>query len=425
MRSLFRRTFAAFMGILVVLLAILGGALVAGYHQSLSTWSARRVTAIEDAARLILTGRPAAEHAIPQDIPVFVYRADGTLVASNRGVGRQRDIEHEQHMPIRVDGQLVGYYTVGSVQFRDDAANQALTESLIRAAVAGALVASAVAAAAAFGFARRLSSPAANVAAGIDAIARGSLGTPIPEEGAAEIRRIAHAANMLADRLRNEQSLRAQWAQDVTHDLRTPIASIRAQLEAIVDGVYAPEPARIQATLAELSRVEQLIGDLEELMRLEEPDVHLNITSFAAAQFAATLAQRFEHEIAGRRIAFAMEIDLNSITSDEVLLDRTVSNILANAVRHVSEGGRVGLAIQADAPAGVRIVVRNDGPPIPPDELPHLFDRLYRGEYARNTPGSGLGLTIARRIVLLLGGTIEITSAAATGTAVTICLPPA
>ena len=262
MSSLFRRTFAAFMGILVVLLAILGGALVAGYHQSLSTWSARRVTAIEDAARLILAGRPAAEHAIPQDIPVFVYRADGTLVASNRGVGRQRDIEHEQYMPVRVDGQLVGYYTVGSVQFRDDAANQALTESLIRAAVAGALVASAVAAAAAFGFARWLSSPAASVAAGIDSIARGSLGTPIPEEGAAEIGNspgvvehlqpdksqridtIKSSASGLLDQVKGlfgigyEGPTGAQPARDVTHDVG-PFTQAQASGLAIAGIVLA------------------------------------------------------------------------------------------------------------------------------------------------------------------------------------------
>ncbi len=423
MRSLFRRTFIAFISSFAVLLIVLGGALVAGYHHSLSTWSARRMTMVENAARRILSGSPAGEEQLPQDVPVFIYDASGRLIASNRGVGRRRDLEHEeQRVALRAGERLMGYYSVGSTVFRNDAANRALAQSLVRAAAAGALAAFAAAVVAAWGFARSLSNPAARVAEGIDSIAHGAPTEPIPEQGAEEIARIAHAANMLAVRLSNERSLRAQWAQDVAHDLRTPIASIRAQLEAIVDGVYQPDPKRINGTLAELGRVERLIADLDELMRLEEPNVKMNLSRFSAADLAATLAQRFGHELEKKQILWEVDAQDAQLSGDETLLHRALSNVLANAIRHTPERGRIRLALVRGG-EGVRITVTNDGPPIPPHELPHLFERLYRGEYARNSDGSGLGLTIAQRIVLLHNGTIDISSNTAEGTTVSIALP--
>ena len=423
MHSLFRRTFIAFISSFAVLLVVLGGALVAGYNHSLSTWSARRVLMVEEAARRILTGAAETGDAIPQDIPVFVYDRHGTLVVTNRGVGRRREGEQDERMPVRENDTLLGYFSVGTTAFRNDAANRALAQSLVRAAAAGAVAAFGAAMVAAWGFARSLTSPAARVAEGIDSIAYRTPAARIPEVGAEEIARIARAANTLATRLGEEQRLRSQWAQDVTHDLRTPIASIRAQLEAIVDGVYPADAETVKATLAELGRMERLIVDLEELMRLEQPDVTMNVTTFSAEDFTETLRQRFQHEIEKKRIAWIADLRVFLITADETLLYRAVSNVVSNAVRHAASEGRVRLLVEPAPHGRLRLAVTNDGPPIPSEELDHLFERLYRGEYARNTEGSGLGLTIARRIVLLHNGTIEITSTAAGGTTVSITLP--
>lgn len=447
MHSLFRRTFVAFISSFAVLLVVLGGALVAGYNHSLSTWSARRAMMVEEAARSLLTSprSPAdsgqvggtSSPALPQDVPVFVYEADGALLASNRGVGRRRELEHEERIAVRVDDQVVGYFSVGSTLFRSDAANRALAQSLVRAAAAGALAAFAAAAVAAWGFSQSLSRPAARVAEGIASIAYGTPREPIPEVGAGEIVRIAQAANTLASRLSDESRLRAQWAQDVTHDLRTPVASIRAQLEAIVDGVYQAEPERIKGTLAELERVERLISDLEELMRLEEPNARLSLSRFQSRDFSSTLRQRFARAIESKEITYTEQQADCEITADEPLLYRAISNLLSNAVRHARVRGQIQYTLVCEsepkaaqkndagptADGVLRITITNDGPPIPEHELPHLFERLYRGEYARCTEGSGLGLTIAQRIVALHNGTIDIQSTAEAGTTVTVTLP--
>ncbi len=426
MNSLFRRTFIAFVASLVVLCIVLAGALIAGYNRSMVTWSARRTEMVQEAAYRILSGaaeEPDAVTVLPPDVPVFIYDAEDRLVASNRGVGRRRELEHVQRLPVHANGTLLGTVSIGSTAFRNDAANSALVESLAGAAVAGVLAAVAAAILVAWLFARSLSGPAARVAEGIDRIAHGVRSSPIPEEGAAEVVRIAQAANTLSARLRGEQELRAQWARDVTHDLRTPIASMRSQLEAIVDGVHSAGPATVQSTLAELERVEHLIADLDELMRLEEPNVEVRVRQIPAEEFLATLHQRFSRDIEEKRIVFTRDVRIPAIAGDERLLNRAFSNLLNNAIRHAPAGARVVLRIEPASEQAVCLSVTNDGEPIPQEELPHVFDRLYRGEYARNSSGSGLGLTIAKRIVLLHEGEIDIQSSSERGTTVRIRLP--
>ncbi len=423
MRSLFRRTFVAFVASFAVLLVVLIGALVAGYNHSLSTWSARRLTMVEETARRVLSGEADAAERMPPDVPVFIYDRDGALIASNRGIGRRREAD-ETRLPVERDGRVLGYFSVGTTAFRSDAANRALAESLVRAAAVGTVVAFGAALVTAWGFARSLTSPAARVAEGIDSITSGAARVPIPEDGAEEVVRIARSANTLAARLQDERRLRSQWAQDVTHDLRTPVASVRAQLEAIVDGVYPADTDTVRTALSELGRIERLIADLEELMRLEQPELSLNLETFSAEDFANSLRQRFQHEIERKGLHWEARILAAHIAADEPLLYRAVSNVVSNAVRYAPEHECITFSVEkpSDRP-WVRIRVTNSGPPIAQEEVARLFERLYRGEYGRNTEGSGLGLTIARRVVLLHDGQINVTSSRKEGTVVTIDLP--
>jgi len=277
-------------------------------------------------------------------------------------------------------------------------------------------------------------------------MAEGDLMTRIPEVGVREVAGIAHSANLLARRLEQEQGIRAQWVQDVAHDLRSPVAMIKAQLEAIADGLYQADPQRLGKLLTELGRVEQLISDLDELMRLEAPELQPEIRAFPVDAFLESLQDRFADSLAARNMELQVDNSWEraAITGDENLLYRAVSNLLSNAIRYGGDdsGGKVrcsvvpiesgqttsaaGKLLEANANAPTaRITVWNDGTPVPPEDLPRVFDRLYRGEYARNTAGCGLGLTIARRIVQLHGGSIRMDSSADAGTTVTIDLPQA
>lgn len=444
MNSMFRLVLAAFLLTVLVIVAVLAAGLFSGYSRSLVAWSRERQESVERTARQVLheRHRGSAEGTVavlqdpallPLDVPVFIYDQDRRLVASNRGVGRRRDVDAMPMLPIHdKDAGLLGYYAVGSAQFQADTANQALLTALTRAAIAALAAAIGLALVSAPLLARFLSRPAATVAVGIDKMATGDLAERIPETGAREIARIARSANLLALRLEEERHIRAQWVQDVAHDLRSPVAMIKAQLEAIADGVYQADSVRLNRLLSELGRVETLISDLDELMRLEAPELRLETAAFSAPGFLASLAERFADALAREGIVLEQDSRVATITGDENLLYRAVSNLLSNAIRHGGEGadGRRVVRCSVTSPAGagvapdtVRISVWNNGPVVPPEELPRVFDRLYRGEYARNTAGSGLGLTISRRIVLLHRGTIAMDSAAGQGTTVTIDLP--
>jgi two-component system, OmpR family, sensor histidine kinase BaeS len=475
MNSMFRRTLAVIFLTVLIIVAILAVGLFSGYNRSLVAWSSERQGSVERTAREILRASladsspagsspagtsparpgsgadPAADSAtgpglghgsgtldpaalttsaaLPLDVPVFIYDKERQLIASNRGVGRRRE---QEGMPIIAiadeGGATIGYYSVGSAQFHADAANQALMQALVRAAVAALLAALAIAAVSAPLLARFLSRPAAQVATGIDRMAEGHLTTRVPEVGVQEIAGIARSANLLASRLEQEQGIRAQWVQDVAHDLRSPVAMIKAQLEAIADGVYTADPPRVARLLRELGRMEQLISDLDELMRLEAPELKAEVRPFSAAGLLDGLRERFAGTLAETGRTLEQNCAVTTIVGDENLLYRALSNLLSNAIRYGEGVVRCTVAVEerlasASGVPHTRITVWNDGPAIPPEDLSRVFDRLYRGEYARNTAGSGLGLTITRRIVQLHGGTIAIDSAAGEGTTVTIDLP--
>lgn len=445
MNSLFGRILTAFVLTFLLMYGTAAAVLFSGYYRSLSVWSTERVASVEAAVTEVLEShlrQPPAEAGegarqdLPEEgpqaapgvderlvgiaVPVFVYDTEGRLIASNRGAGRRRETEGTARVPVYDSaGELLGSYATVAAQFHQDEANQALLDSLVHASILGGLAALSVALATAFALSRMLAGPARQVAAGIDSLSCGledgldpppAEHTPVPEIGTTEIARIARATNSLVDRLRGERRIRAQWSQDLAHDLRSPVASIRAQLEAVADGVYQADANRIGGTLRELARVEGLIEDLEELMRLEEPELKISPSTIDVHTFLSSLGERFHHEVVKKELQLEIVAEkLSEFTADEPLMYRAVSNLVSNAIRHTGQGGNVSVQILT-CNAAVCLHVINSGTPIPEHDLPHLFDRLYRGEYARNSVGSGLGLTITRRVVLLHGGSIEIES---------------
>ena len=308
------------------------------------------------------------------------------------------------------------------MHFRNDRANERFLNSMGRIIWAGFFVSFMIALLFALFFSRSLSAPAETVARGLDRIARGDLKINIPEKGAKEIALIARSANKLGRQLESEQELRRQWAQDLAHDLRTPVAALRAQFEGMRDGVLDLTEARIEKNIREIDRIEKLVADLEELTRLESPEMKVEKREIKTGDFIGEIRERFLQKIEEKGIAFEGLAAIDSFWADENLLVRAVSNIMANAVRHADSEGLVRLEIDKDETNKVVISLFNSGAPIPEEEINRVFDRLFRGEYARNTPGSGLGLTIARKITELHGGTIAIRSRNDYGTTVVLTM---
>ena len=171
--------------------------------------------------------------------------------------------------------------------------------------------------------------------------------------------------------------------------------------------------------MSELSRLERLVSDLGELTRLESPEMTIERKKIDADAFLQGLRDRFLPLLEKEQITADWAGETKAFTGDETLLVRAMSNIISNAVRHTPENGRITVAVRP-ADEGYELSVHNSGETIPPEEIGKVFDRLYRGEYARNTPGSGLGLTIARKIARLHGGDALISSDVREGTTVLI-----
>lgn len=422
-KTLFGRILLSFALTFLLVLGILGLILSLGYRQSTQVWAESRISTIRTIAETYFSqelslgndlegfsGEPRLIEGITQDIPVFLYNQQQTLIATNRGTSRHRGFGLDNLMPVLMQGELVGFFAAGSTQFRNDASNQLFLDALINALLAGALSSLVIALAAGAFFSKSLVRPAGLVNFGIERFAQGDFSHRIPVVGTEEIAGIAASANALAQRLQEEQDIRAQWAQDITHDMRTPIASIRARLEAFLDGVFEPSSERLQSLLDELSRIEGLISDLEELTRLETPELRLDLTIIDLPSFGQMIEEQFTAQATaqGKQLHLAgPEIQL---LADESLVHRAMSNLITNALQYSFPQAPIRVSWGSIEDKSIYFSVCNQGPAIEGDELQRIFARLYRGNSGRTTQGSGLGLTITAQILKLHHGEVQVTS---------------
>jgi signal transduction histidine kinase len=250
-----------------------------------------------------------------------------------------------------------------------------------------------------------------------------------------EVGALADAFNTMAVRLeaaaerqRDAEAARRHLVAAVSHDLRTPLASIRAMVEAINDGVVSDGETvgRYMRTIAgEVERLSGLISDLFELsqldagaleLRLERGSLH-DLISDTLRSLGAQAAHR------GVRLAGAVDRALPAVRMDPARLQRVLDNLIVNALRHTPPGGTVEIRAEPDG-AGVCVTVEDTGEGIPPGDLPRVFEPFYRGDGSRpRAGGAGLGLTIARGIVELHGGRIWVESRPGQGATFRFTLP--
>lgn len=415
MKHLFVRTLITVLAALVILVAVMAAVSVVGFQRSLGEWTRAKTLQLEEAAREILLRFPnPVTTPVPEDVPLFVYNAREELIFSNRGEGGRRrggsafQGTEGDLIAVEEQGDLLGYYHTGKMQFENDAANNRFLNSLRLTIWLGLALALVIAVPFTLLFSRSLSRPAVLLSRGLDRITHGDLSVRIPERGAEEIALIARSANRLSEQLLRERDIRRQWVQDIAHDLRTPIAAMRAQFEGMRDGVLDISSDRIVKSLKEVSRIETLVADLEELMRLESPEMNVSLEEVGAPAIIDEIAERFDACLRKKQIRFESRHGIDRFRADPVLLQRAVTNFFVNALRHTPQNGTIELSVEPAALGKTSIVLANSGDPIPPADLEKVFDRLYRGEYARSSPGSGLGLTIAKRIAELHGGSLSI-----------------
>ena len=280
---------------------------------------------------------------------------------------------------------------------------------------------------------RSIGTPLAHIMDAADAVAEGDLSVQVPEHYRGEFGQLARSFNRMTRELAHADQQRRHLTADVAHELRTPLHIIQGNLEGIQDGVYQPTPEHIGATLDEIHLLARLVEDLQTLSLAETGQLDLKHTPVDVAELLADVHTSFsgQAEAAGVTLEVAVSPTKLTVIGDADRLDQVLSNLVANALRYTPPGGHIWLRAEPfqseeNQLAGVRLQVQDSGAGIPPEDLPFVFDRFWRGDRSRTRQegaGSGLGLAISRQLVKAHGGAIRVESQVGQGTTFTFELP--
>jgi signal transduction histidine kinase len=285
----------------------------------------------------------------------------------------------------------------------------AFRDSIFQALLISTVVASIVAVVISLFVANRITVPLRRLAAGVHRIASGGYETRVPVTENDEIGDLAAAFNSMAGALEDAESRRVRLVGDVAHELRTPLSTLRGNLEGLLDGVVEPEPRLWELLLSETERLGRIINDLQGLSRVESGVVSFDVGPVTPEHVVNATLERMTPRFAEQGIALHREMTtgLPMVAVDQDRAIQALSNVLTNALRYTAPGGIV--TVSADLEGEMVVIrVRDTGIGIPEEDLPRIFDRFYRVDKARSRAlgGSGIGLTIARVLVEGQGGRI-------------------
>jgi two-component system sensor histidine kinase BaeS len=319
---------------------------------------------------------------------------------------------------------VVDRVSVGNVKlvFETAGGNQARDVAWSWIAVA-AVVALLVALLASWVVTRLITRPIAAMTSATRAFTAGDRRARATVHGPGELGELARAFDLMADTVARTERDRRNLTADVAHELRTPLAALQAGLEELRDGLVEPTPGGLAGLHDQSLRLGRVVSDLAELSAVEASGVPVRLADVDLTQVARDELAIHDSQLRAAGLAVGSRLDGPVLVrADSDRLHQAVGNLLANAARYCRSGDEVTVAVRSEADQAVLNVI-DSGPGIPAAELPHVFDRLWRGSAAKQVAGSGIGLAVAREIVVAHGGTIEADSREGDGTTITIQLP--
>jgi len=301
-----------------------------------------------------------------------------------------------------------------------------LSQAIGRFLIWGALLAVAIALLFTFFLARRISAPVKALSLAARRLGQGDFSQRVQLKERGEMGELAQAFNSMADDLERAEQLRRNMVADAAHELRTPLSNIRGYLEAIHDGIRKPDADTIRSLDEEATLLSRLVDDLQELSLVEAGELKL-------VRRAEDVTELINHAVAvvqGQAVAKGISLTVNLPDQlplcdiDSQRIGQVLHNLLDNALAHTTEGGAITLTASQQG-GWVDVSVGDTGEGIPAEDLPNIFERFYRVDKsrARATGGSGLGLTIARRLVEAHGGRIKAQSEPGKGSRFSFTIP--
>ncbi|MDJ0753572.1 MAG: ATP-binding protein [Ardenticatenaceae bacterium] len=249
---------------------------------------------------------------------------------------------------------------------------------------------------------RRIVTPLADVIAAAQEVTAGDLAARASVSGPDDFRALGDAFNQMVNTLEQNEQQRRNLLADVAHELRTPLTVLRGRLEGILDGIYTPDEEHIAPALVQTHLLQKLVDDLRLLTLAETGQLPFERQPVHLGDLAEQTASLFEAEAMARDVTLAVRTapEMPPVTADPQRTNQVITNLIHNALRHVPDGGHIDVTVKQVA-EGVSLSVSDNGPGVPDADLPHLFDRFWRGEKSRSrsSGGAGLGLAIAKQLV--------------------------
>ena len=271
---------------------------------------------------------------------------------------------------------------------------------------------------------RRLSRPLDELVEASHKVADGDYSVRVEEKGPPEVYSLMRGFNSMAERLQVNDQQRRNMLADVSHELRTPITVIQGNVEGILDGLYPADEARLQSILEETQVLSRLVDDLRTLALAESGALYLKREPTNLAELIRDAVSGFESQMKEKDIRIEMSlVEAEDANIDPQRVREVLTNLLSNALRYTPRGGNIHVHLTeagSGAERSATISIKDNGPGIEPEILPHVFDRFYKSS---DSGGMGLGLSIAKYLVEAHGGRISAESEAGKGTRISFTVP--
>jgi signal transduction histidine kinase len=333
----------------------------------------------------------------------------------------------EELYELKADGKIIGSLVVGYVgplmiSEREVEFTRGINKAIIYAAVFAVIIAILLGQY----FSRIVSRPIIKITKASNDIRNGKLETRIKiKNDVTELKELSNAINHLAISLEEQQSLRKRLTADISHELRTPLTILHGQIEAISDGVWEPTKERMNIFKNEVVRLMTLVEQLKDLSEIETSDIALEMTQFNVSKLMWDAVENFKYQYSSKNIKLNCEIEEDIfICADRYRVSQILINLLSNALKFTEAEGHVTVKVSRDD-ENVLLEVSDTGMGISEEDLPRIFERLYRGDKSRSrkTGGAGIGLTITKRLVEAHQGSIRVESEAGKGSRFIVILP--
>jgi len=374
--------------------------------------------------------QPDYEHRPPQ--PFTLADANGIVVFSNgkyKPGDKLSESDYEAGTTITEDGKVIGIYVPLRMPFEGKPRELEFIERTNLTLIYGALIGAVLALFLGILISRTLTRPIRELTRATHAISEGDLSQQVQVRTNDELGELAQAFNKMSTELTRSVNTRKQMTADIAHELRTPLSLILGHAEAVHDGVLPPTLENFEIIREEATRLEHLVNDLRTLSLADAGELTINLQVIEPERLVNEVASLYQYETQRKNISLDVDIasPLSTIEVDPGRMTQVLTNILDNATRHTSEGGRITLSAK-QVNDKVELAVQDSGPGVPAETINRIFERFYRTDTSRQRDGavpggSGLGLAIAKSIVQAHGGQLSAESEAGKGLKIIISLP--